>query len=395
MDSRWTYLDYNATTPVRPEVLTRVAEVMSVGGNPSSVHRFGRLARAFVDRARESVADLANADVEQVVFTSGATEANALALRSLASRATPGGRACGASRVLISAVEHDSVVGAAHALDLPVETVPVTADGVVDLAALQKMLGAGGTTVLALQLANNETGVVQPVATAAELVHALGGVLHCDAVQAAGRIPVDFPALGADTLVLSSHKMGGPTGAGALLARELSLLSPLLIGGGQERGLRAGTENAAAISGFGLAAELADADLSNANDISALRDDLELRLKVIAAGVQTFGSAAARLPNTTCFALAGLDNETQVIALDLAGVAVSAGAACSSGKISASRVLRAMGVPEGLARAAIRVSIGWATSRADIDRFCAAWSEFATRQMARATGSARFAAAAH
>ena len=395
MDSRWTYLDYNATTPVRPEVLTRVAEVMSVGGNPSSVHRFGRLARAFVDRARESVADLANADVEQVVFTSGATEANALALRSLASRATPGGRACGASRVLISAVEHDSVVGAAHALDLPVETVPVTADGVVDLAALQKMLGAGGTTVLALQLANNETGVVQPVATAAELVHALGGVLHCDAVQAAGRIPVDFPALGADTLVLSSHKMGGPTGAGALLARELSLLSPMLIGGGQERGLRAGTENAAAISGFGLAAELADADLSNANDISALRDDLELRLKVIAAGVQTFGSAAARLPNTTCFALAGLDNETQVIALDLAGVAVSAGAACSSGKISASRVLRAMGVPEGLARAAIRVSIGWATSRADIDRFCAAWSEFATRQMARATGSARFAAAAH
>ncbi len=395
MDSRWTYLDYNATTPVRPEVLARVAEVMTVGGNPSSVHRFGRLAHAFIDRARESVAELAGADMEQVVFTSGATEANALALRSLARHAAPGGRAWGASRVLISAIEHDSVVGSAHALDLPVETVPVTADGVIDLAALEQMLGAGGTAVLALQLANNETGVIQPVATAAELVHAAGGVLHCDAVQAAGRIPIDFPAVSADTLVLSSHKMGGPAGAGALLARELSLLSPMLIGGGQERGLRAGTENAAAISGFGLAADLAAADLSKASDISILRDDLESRLKVMAAGVRVFGTGSARLPNTSCFALGGLDNETQVIALDLAGVAVSAGAACSSGKVAASRVLRAMGVPESLARAAIRVSIGWATTRADIDRFCAAWSEFVTRQMARATGTARFAAAAH
>ena len=395
MDSRWTYLDYNATTPVRPEVLARVAEVMTVGGNPSSVHRFGRLTRAFVDRARESIAELAGADREQIVFTSGATEANALALRSLARRAAPGGRARGASRVLISAIEHDSVVGAAHALDLPVETVPVTADGVVDLAALEKMLGAGGTAVVALLLANNETGVIQPVATAAKLVHSVGGVLHCDAVQAAGRTPVDFPALGADTLVLSSHKMGGPTGAGAVIARELSLLSPMLIGGGQERGLRAGTENAAAISGFGLAAELAISDLSKTNNISSLRDNLEERLKVMAAGVRVFGSTAARLPNTSYFALAGLDNETQVIALDLAGIAVSAGAACSSGKVAASRVLRAMGVPESLARAAIRVSIGWGTTRTDIDRFCAAWSEFVTRQMARATGTACFAAAAH
>jgi cysteine desulfurase len=393
MGAAWTYLDYNATAPVRPEVLARVAEVMTVGGNPSSVHRFGRLARAFVDRARDSLAEMVGVDAEQVVFTSGATEANALGLRSLARRVAPGSRVCGASRVLISAIEHDSIVGTAHALDLPVETIPVTGDGVVDLGDLKAMLGAGGTAVVALMLANNETGVIQPVAAAAALVHSFGGMLHCDAVQAAGRTAIDFGALGADTLALSSHKIAGPAGAGAVVARDISLLSPMLIGGGQERGLRAGTENTACIAGFGLAAEMAAQDLRTVSEIKTLRDDLERRLQVMAPSVRVFGAAAERLPNTSCFALVGLDNETQVIALDLAGAAVSAGAACSSGKVTASRVLRAMGAPDSLSRAAIRVSLGWASSPADIDRFCAAWSKFVTRHEARAATMTRRVAA--
>ncbi|MBM3507325.1 MAG: cysteine desulfurase [Alphaproteobacteria bacterium] len=394
MDSRWTYLDYNATAPVRPEVVARVAEAMTIGGNPSSVHRFGRLACAFVDRARDAVGGLVGAEAEQVLFTSGATEANTLGLRSLARHAAPGGRACAASRILISAIEHDSVLGAAHTLDLPVETVPVTAGGVLDLGALDKMLGAGGTPVVALMLANNETGVLQPVAEVATRVHAVGGTLHCDAVQAAGRVPLDLDALGADTLVVSSHKLGGPMGAGALIVRNLTLVSPMLVGGGQERGLRAGTENVAGLAGFGLAAELALSDVANSNKIKALRDDLENRLHVIAPAAQVFGADAERIPNTTCLALAGLDNETQVIALDLAGVAVSAGAACSSGKVAAPRVLRAMGAPEALAKAAIRVSLGWASTAADIDRFCAAWSEFVARHAARAVAPNPYSRAA-
>lgn len=381
MEAHGTYLDYNATTPVKPAVAARVAEVLAAGGNPSSVHRFGRIARMAVDRAREQVAELAGADIDQVVFTSGATEANTLALRSLAKRAAADGRACGNARILISALEHDSVVGAAWANDLPVEEIPATSAGVVDLDALRSILGAGGKAVVALMLANNETGVLQPVAKAAGLVHAAGGYLHCDAVQGPGRVAIDFDALGADTLALSAHKIGGPQGAGAVVAKSAALLSPHLVGGGQERGLRAGTENVPGVAGFGVAAELAASE--NLSQISALRDDLEHRVKAIAPAVQVFGVAAARLPNTSCFALAGLEAETQVIALDLAGVAVSAGAACSSGKVGASRVLRAMGVPDGVARSAIRVSFGWGSTAADIDRFCAAWSALVARRSAR------------
>lgn len=389
MNSHGAYLDYNATAPVKPAVVARVAEVLAIGGNPSSVHRFGRLARAAVDQARDRVADLVGADPEQIVFTSGGTEANSLAIRSLARRSAGTNGACGASRVLISAIEHDSVVGAAYAADLPVEEIAVTASGIIDLEALKRSLGSGGHAVLALMLANNETGVLQPVAAAVEMVRSMGGLLHCDAVQAPGRVAVDFAALGADTLAISSHKIGGPQGVGALVARNLGLVSPILVGGGQERGLRAGTENVAGIAGFGKAAELAIDDLSRATAIEVLRNGLEQRLHRVAAmaggKVEVFGSSVMRLPNTTCFALAGPESgppgsETQVIALDLAGVAVSAGAACSSGKVSPSRVLRAMGVAEQVARRAIRVSLGWGSTADDLDRFVVAWSELIGRQ---------------
>lgn len=383
MDNRRAYLDYNATTPVKPDVLARVAEALVIGGNPSSVHQAGRLARAVVDQARDAVADLVGASPEQVLFTSGATEANTLAIRSLAAGAARAQRVCAATRILISAVEHDSVVGAAYAADLPVEEIPVTAAGVVDLAALERMLGAGGPAVVVLMLANNETGVIQPVAAAAAVVHSFGGWLHCDAVQGPGRVAVDFEALGADTLTLSSHKMGGPQGVGALVVRHLALVSPQFVGGGQERGLRAGTENVAGIAGFGVAAQLSANDLARANEINELRRDLEVELQKIASDVRIFGTSAERLPNTSCFAVAGVAAETQVIALDLAGVAVSAGAACSSGKVRTSRALRAMGVPEDAASCAIRVSLGWNTRRADIERFLGAWSELMDRRRRR------------
>lgn len=378
-----TYLDYNATTPVKPAVLARVAEALVIGGNPSSVHQTGRLARAAVDQARDAVADLVNAEPDQIVFTSGATEANTLAIRSLAGSAARAQRGCAASRILLSALEHDSVVGAVHAADLPVEAVPVTAAGVIDLAALERMLGAGGPAIVALMLANNETGVIQPVAAAAEMVHAVGGWLHCDAVQGPGRIPVDFAGLGADTLTVSSHKMGGPQGVGALVVRHLSLLSPQFLGGGQERGMRAGTENVAGIAGFGVAARLAADDAASTNEIKVLRDDLEVRLQHIAPALEVFGAGAERLPNTSCFALAGIASETQVIALDLAGVAVSAGAACSSGKVGASPVLRAMGVADATAGSALRVSLGWNSRRDDVDRFLGAWSGLIDRRRRR------------
>lgn len=383
MNDRLTYLDYNATVPVKPDVLARVAEVLGIGGNPSSVHRAGRLARAAVDQARDAVADLVGAEPEQVLFTSGATEANTLAIRSLAAGAVRAQRAAAAARILISAIEHDSVVGAAYAAGLPVEEIPVQATGIVDLAALERMLGAGGPAVVVLMLANNETGVIQPVAAAAALAHSVGGWLHCDAVQGPGRVPVDFAALSADTLTLSSHKLGGPQGVGALVVRHLSLVSPQFVGGGQERGLRAGTENVAGIAGFGVAARLSANDLLLSNEISVLRNDLEAALQQVAPDVQVFGAGAERLPNTSCFALAGIAAETQVIALDLAGVAVSTGAACSSGKVRTSRALRAMGAPADIADCAIRVSLGWNTRRADIDRFLGAWSELIDRRRRR------------
>src|SRR5579859_3800537 len=349
------YLDYNATQPVRPAVRDAMIEVLAGPTNASSVHRLGQNARARVEQARASVAALIGAEPGEILFTSGATEANTTALAGT-----------GINHVLVSAVEHPSVRSFPGAA-----VVPVDANGVIDLAALDRMLAAiGEPALVSIMLANNETGVIQPVAEAARIIHAHGGLLHSDAAQAPGRIQVDVRALGADLMTLSAHKMAGPQGAGALYIREGLTLAPLLRGGGQEKRRRGGTENVAAIVGFGVAADLASAG----PDLKALRDDLEARLAQLAPELTVHGALAPRLGNTSCFGAPGLLAETALIALDLSGIAISSGAACSSGAVEPSAVLLAMGAPEARAREAIRVSLGWGTSPKDVDHLVESWS---------------------
>jgi len=372
-----TYLDYNATAPIRPEALEAVTLAMSVGGNPSSVHAAGRAARAVVEAAREDVAALVGAPASALVFTSGGTEANGLAVDSAA--------AGGSGRLLIGATEHDSVRAAAEAGSAIVETWPVDARGVADLDWLTDRLRAwrpsDGRPFAALMLANNETGVIQPVAEAAAILRAANGWLHVDAVQAAGKIPVDFRALGADTLAIASHKLGGPQGSGALIAGPRAALTRRLHGGGQEGGLRGGTENVPGIAGFGAAARAALADAPRLEAWASWRDAAADRL-IAEAGVTVFGQGAPRLPNTLCFAAPGFGSELQVMALDLEGVMVSAGAACSSGKVKASPVLTAMGAAD-LAGSVLRVSGGWGTRKADWDRFTDVWLAALARRRSR------------
>ncbi len=360
-----TYLDYNASAPMSDAVIDAVTAAARLCGNPSSVHAYGRKARAVLEDARAAVADAVGARPAQIVFTSGATEANALALRG-----------CGRPRALVSAVEHDSVLNAVRA----VERIPVDGDGIVDLDALRTMLAEDGAeTVVSVMLANNETGVIQPLDAVVALAREAGALVHCDAVQGPGRIPVDFTALGVDLLSLSAHKMGGPKGVGALIQRRDGTVAAEMRGGGQERGLRGGTENLTGIAGFGAAARAAPDALAQAGAVERLRDGLEGRVRALAPDAVIFGAAAPRLPNTACIALPGIGAETQVMALDLAGVAISAGSACSSGKIKASHVLAAMGVPAALAGGAIRVSLGPGTGAADIEAFIAAWGKLAAR----------------
>jgi cysteine desulfurase len=356
------YLDYNATTPVRPVAADAVARALCLVGNPSSVHGFGRQARRRIEDAREAVADWLGAPAAGVIFTSGGTEANALALAG-----------CGRSRVLVSAIEHPSVLNAV----LPGrrrELIPVDGDGVVDLSALEALLADSDEPALvALMLANNETGVVQPVAAAAAIAHAHGALLHCDAVQAAGKLAIDVAALGADSLSLSAHKLGGPQGVGVLvLADPDAPLEPLLGGGGQERRRRSGTENLPGIAGFAAALEAVRDEAPMAVRLRELRDRLEGAIKRVAPDVIVFGAQAPRLPNTSCLALPGMTAQTAVMALDLAGIAISAGSACSSGKVAPSHVLTAMGAGP-LAASAIRVSLGWASVDADVERFVEAF----------------------
>ncbi len=370
------YLDWAAGAPLRPSAHKAVVAALELAGNPSSVHAEGRRARAAVETARAAVATLVGAAGGQVVFTSGATEANATAL-------TPSLCGTGAPRLLVSAVEHPSVAAGGRFAAADVAVVPVDEDGVVRLDTLAGLLrdaaADGCLPLVSLMLANNETGVVQPVAEAARIVHAAGGLLHVDAVQAAGRVPVSMAELGADLLSLSSHKLGGPKGAGALVLREGLSLAPLLTGGGQETRRRAGTEAVPAIAGFGAAARAAADGLSEMARLCALRDWLEAELDTIYRGTVVFGRGAPRLPTTSCFAVPGIAAETAVIALDLDGVAVSSGAACSSGKVAASTVLSAMGVPTPLARGAVRVSLGWETQQDDVVRFLAAWRKLVDR----------------
>lgn len=370
-----TYLDWNATAPLRPEARQAVARALDLAGNPSSVHAEGRAARAVVETARAQVAELVGAEPANATFTSGGTEANVMAL----SPDIQVGRAPPRDRLLISTVEHPSVTAGGRFRADQVETVPVDAHGVVDLGALEARLAAlaaeGAHPLVSVMLANNETGVIQPVAKVAALAHAHGALLHADAVQAAGRIAIDIKALGADLLTLSAHKIGGPQGVGALIKRDEALrIAPLIRGGGQERGLRGGTENVAGIAGFGAAAAAAQRDLVvDAGRMAALRDALEHGLRQVEPATVIFGTAAERLPNTTLFTVAGLRAETAIIAFDLAGVALSSGAACSSGKVQPSHVLAAMGVDPALAQGAVRVSIGWDSNESDIERCLVAW----------------------
>jgi cysteine desulfurase len=364
--SRPVYLDYNATAPLKPAVIDAMTAALAESGNASSVHRFGRLARRAIEAAREDVAALVGASAEQVVFTSGGTEANALALH-----AAGAGR-----RIIVSAVEHDSVLKAAA----DAEILPVDARGEVDLAALQSMLERDARPALvAVMLANNETGVIQPLALISHVAHAHGALVHCDAVQAAGKMPIDMKRLGVDSLALSAHKLGGPQGVGALVFSDTVELRPLLRGGGQERGWRAGTENVAGIRGLGMAARLAAAELPAMQALARLRDDMEARLLRAMPQAMVVAPGAGRLPNTSCVALPGVSAETLVIALDLAGIAVSAGSACSSGKVRASHVLQAMGLGPEIAGSAIRISLGWRTTAEDIDHLVEAWAALRAR----------------
>jgi cysteine desulfurase len=363
------YLDHNATTPVRPEAAAAVAEALAVTGNASSVHRAGRTARRVIEAARGNVAALVGAASAEVVFTSGGTEANHLALLG-----------CGRPRVLVSAVEHDSVLRAAP----EAEAIPVDGNGIIDLGALERMLaGDPRPAIVAVMLANNETGVLQPVAEAAEIAHRHGALLHCDAVQAAGKVTVDFGRLGVDFLALSAHKLGGPQGVGALVAADRAPLEAIQRGGGHERGRRAGTENLPGIAGFGAAAEAARDGLSAAGRLAALRDQAEREILSAAADAVVIGRDAPRLPNTTCLAMPDIPAETQVMALDLAGVMVSAGSACSSGKVRVSHVLRAMALGDEIAGCAIRMSLGWSSTAADVEAFVGAWLDFHARARAR------------
>ena len=367
------YLDYNASGLVRPEVQDVMAKALADNGNPSAVHAAGRRARSRIETARAQVADLVGADPTAVVFSSGGTESNAQAILSAL--------AAGCERLIVGATEHPCVAEAAAVSGRPVEVLPVDGNGVVDLGWLAEALQRPGRAAVAIHHANNESGVIQPIAEAAKLVRAAGGWLHVDAIQSAGKIAVDMRELDADTLTLSAHKLGGPQGVGALVSKDGVPVIRTLHGAGQERGLRAGTENVPGIAGFGTAADCAARDLPQALAHKAWRDAAEE--EVAAAGATIIGGAVKRLPNTLFMAVEGWDSPQQLITLDLMGVMVSAGSACSSGKTRPSKAISAMGL-DHLATGGVRVSGGWGTTEADWTRFANAWVGAWEKHRARA-----------
>jgi cysteine desulfurase len=364
------YLDWNATTPLRPEARAAMAQAWDMSGNPSSVHAEGREARRLVEDARAIIAGAIGGQPQNVVFTSGGTEANSLAL-------TPGlrrGAGLPVQRLLVSAIEHASVLAGGRFPADAIHSIGVTRSGILDLDRLRALLAGGPPALVSVMLANNETGAIQPVAEAADIAHAAGGLLHVDAIQALGKIPFDLASTGADLLTLSAHKLGGPKGAGALvLAEGLTGFEPLLRGGGQEQGRRAGTENVADIAGFGAAVKAAMAAMERYSvRVRGLRGRLESGL-LQTPGTIVFSDEVQRLPNTVLFTTPGLKAETAVIGFDLAGIGVSSGSACSSGKVQPSHVLQAMGFAPELAQGAVRLSLGWSTSETDIDSALEAW----------------------
>ena len=361
-----TYLDYNASAPLVPQARDAMLAALALTGNPSSVHAEGRRLRGIIEAARDEIAALLNAQPSEVVFTSGASEANVMALGS------------GWDTVMMAGIEHESVLAPVRASGSQVVAVPVATTGLADCGdiATHMMTNVPGRrTAITLQMANNETGVIQPVAEVAARARDHGVSIHTDAVQAAGRIAIDFAALGVDTLSLSAHKIGGPKGIGALVIRDGFKVPALIRGGGQERRRRAGTENVAAIAGFGAAARLAARELAGMPRMATLRDRLECGLLQATPNAVVFGQGAERLPNTCCIGVPGRQSEIVVIKLDVAGFAVSAGSACSSGKVGASSVLAAMGADAAAAKGAIRISLGRETTDAEIDAFLAQWRD--------------------
>ena len=363
------YLDYNATAKIRPEVIDALATALGHVGNASSVHGSGRAARKLIETARRQVGELVGAKPDQIVFMSGGTEADNQVMR-----------VCNPDRTLVSAIEHPAVLDACPGA----KQIPVDANGVINLSELDRLLSQmDAPQMVALMLANNETGVIQPVAEAAKIAHRYGALFHCDAVQAVGKIPVDFTALNVDTMALTGHKFGGPQGTGALVVSTIESAEVLMRGGGQEHGLRGGTESVAHVVALGKASEIAIEQFQNYAGLAALRDSLEARLTEAVPAMKIFGRDAPRLPNTSKIMMPGVSSETQVIALDLAGIDVSAGSACSAGRIEPPYVLTAMGVPETDALCALRISLGWDTTELEINRFVAEWDRIYQRTSER------------
>lgn len=356
-----TYLDYNATAPMRPEIAAFIAPLMTQPGNASSVHGFGREARKHIEDARETLARILNTSPVNIIFNSGATEGNNAVLNAYRDK-----------RVLVSAIEHSSVIGV-----LPdAEKIPVASDGVINIDALKTCIAAGpAPALISVMMVNSETGVIQPVKEISALARACGAKIHTDVVQAFGRIPVDMNDLSVDYLTLSAHKFAGPQGVGCLVARDENNVPRGLVGGGQEMNRRAGTQNTAGIAGMGMAADITAANIADNARLQKLRDDMESAVQALCPGVVIYGRHAPRVANTSSIGLPGVDAQTQSIALDLDGVAVSWGSACSSGTFKPSHVLKAMGASDDAARSALRISLGYATTRADIDRFLSAWEK--------------------
>ena len=374
------YLDHNATAPIRPEVVDAVAAAMRAVGNSSSVHEEGRKARSLVEAAREKFRSLVNAPVNGVIFTSGGTEAIHYALH--------GSVKTGAvKRLFVSAIEHPAVLANADETGVPVETIPARNSGVIDLDWLKDRLSKydaarEGGFLVCVMAANNETGVIQPVADAAAIAHDKGGLLFVDAAQAVGKIPVNFVMSGADLMAATAHKFGGPLGIGALIARPNLPLHPVMRGGGHESNRRAGTHNVPAIAGLGAACDLAAGTIARGAEIAALRDKMERTAE--AEGAVIWGKDADRLPGTLSFSAPGFSGETQMMAMDLAGLAISSGSACTSGKTAPSHVLAAMGASDELARCGVRISLGWNSTEEDAEVFCREWPEAHRRIKMRA-----------
>lgn len=350
------YLDHNATTSVRPQAIDAVCAVLNVTGNPSSVHTDGRRAHRILEDARDNIANLVGALPSGVIFTSGGTEANNLAMRGT-----------GRNRLLVSAIEHPAVLKASKSI----EVIPVDSNGIVDLTALQQMLSDGDAPqVVSVMAANNETGVLQPLTEIAELVHEYGALLHSDAVQLAGKQEFSMQTTGVDMVSLSAHKIGGPAGVGALVICGDIQLQAINRGGGQERSRRGGTENLSGIAGFGAAAKAASDEFDAYKKLTVWRDRIEIE-----TGAVVIGGAVERIANTSLLAMPGVSSETQVMTFDLAGISVSAGSACSSGKVETSHVLSAMAVEDEIAASAVRISLGWNSQESDVERFVKVWIE--------------------